>query len=234
MLLRYKRPPPGYPPYFKDTWKDGKNQHNKGKGGFVRGACLIQPQLKKPELDFIEAALPLLPVHDGMCKPRPPVNCITEEEVGQMRKLLQKLEPFPDSVKNHLLNACFECGVQGHYSRFCPVTYGATKAMTCVDFQYGKPDMLKGQEARERNAEKQRKDEEEEEKKQKAKEKKKKKTVTHGSTWSGWCWNSFTSYPLAVFCVLNALNTLKRPKHAKTPPNRSRSLRAQLETPSLT
>ena len=142
----------------------------------MRGACLVRPTLEKPERDFIEAALQHLSVHEGMSKMQPPANCITEEEATQMRKLLaQKFKPLPTFVDIHVKNGCFACGMYGHYSRFCHVIYGATKPMECVDMQYGKPDMLKGQEARERKAQKEL---EQQMKEEMAEKKKNKKKVT--------------------------------------------------------
>ena len=148
MLLRYKRPRPKYPPYLEDKFdENGKN--SKGYGGFVRGACLVRIKLQQPELDFIKAALPHLPVHEGMCKPRPPANCITQEQVDQMRTLLRKkIAPFPWCVDMHLKNACFACGVQGHVSRFCTEIYAGAEAM---DYDLVS-DAVKGQAKREREA----------------------------------------------------------------------------------
>ena len=144
----------------------------------MRGACLVHFTLEKPERDFVAAALPHLSVHAGLYKDQPPANCMTEGEITQMRNdLTKKVTHFPDCVKRHLRNACFECGDPGHYSRFCPVIYGATKPMTCVDMQYGMPDMLPGQRAREKSAHEelaQKREEEEAAKKKKAEQKKKK------------------------------------------------------------
>lgn len=147
-MLRYKRPRPKYPPYLEDKFdENGKN--SKGYGGFVRGACLVRIKLQQPELDFIKAALPHLPVHEGMCKPRPPANCITQEQVDQMRTLLRKkIAPFPWCVDMHLKNACFACGVQGHVSRFCTEIYAGAEAM---DYDLVS-DAVKGQAKREREA----------------------------------------------------------------------------------
>ena len=150
VLLRYKRPHPKHPPYLEDKiGEDGRN--SKGYGGFVRGACLVRIKLQQPELDFIKAALPHLPVHEGMCKSRPPANCITEEQVNQMRRDLEKkIAPFPWCVDMHIKNACFNCGVKGHYSRFCTEIYAGAEAM---DYDYF-PDMVRGQAKREREAHK--------------------------------------------------------------------------------
>ena len=187
VLLRYKRPPPFYPPYFKDKWgmKNGTSEKTaaKGTGGFVRGACLVKPTLGQAELNFIQAALPLLDAGNVMCEPRPAAKCITKELVDEVRvKLCEGIKDFPDCVDNHLANVCFNCGAAGHVSRFCPKIYG-----DCIN--WGVPDMLKGQEEREEKhfkaLEKQRK--EKEKQKMQTKEKKERKKVTQG------CWSSFTS-----------------------------------------
>ena len=86
VLLRFKRPPPHYPPYLVDTWRRQKNgtwKNLKGLGGFVRGACLVKPTLGQDELDFIKAALPHMDMADGMCEPRPPENCLTTDLVTE-------------------------------------------------------------------------------------------------------------------------------------------------------
>ena len=188
VLLRYKR---RFPPYFKDKWekqKDGtwKKTAAKGTGGFVRGACLVKPTLGQAELNFIQAALPLLDAGNVMCKPRPAAKCITKELVDEVRvKLCEGIKDFPDCVNNHLANVCFKCGAAGHVSRFCPKIYG-----DCIN--WGVPDMLEGQEEREakhfKALEKQRKEKEKQTMQTKEKkEKKEKKKVTEGR------WSSFTS-----------------------------------------
>ena len=50
----------------------------------------------------------------------------------------------------HIKNACFNCGVKGHYSRFCTEIYAGAEAM---DYDYF-PDMVRGQAKREREAHK--------------------------------------------------------------------------------
>ena len=171
VLLRYKRAEP----YRTDRGRD-----DKGKGGHVRGACMLRPKLKQPELDFIAAALPHLPTLPKMCSDIPSAKCLSAALVKTLSELLEKkITPLPLCVKRHLENACYFCGGGGHYTRHCKVIYDADELDR--DFYI---DMLPGQAEREEKAhqewaelERKRKEEEEKKAKAKAKAKAKKKTT---------------------------------------------------------
>ena len=164
VLLRYKRAKP---------YMTGRD---KGKGGIVRGACMLRPELQQPELDFIAAALQHLPTLPKMTSDIPSAKCLSAELVKALSGTLrEKITTFPKCVENHLLNACFYCGIFGHYTRHCKVIYSADE----LDRDHY-IDKLDGQEEREEKAHLERaelkqKRKEEEEKKAKAKKKAKSK-----------------------------------------------------------
>ena len=164
VLLRYKRAAP---------YMTGRD---KGKGGIVRGACMLRPELQQPELDFIAAALQHLPTLPKMTSDIPSAKCLSAELVKALSGTLrEKITTFPKCVENHLLNACFYCGIFGHYTRHCKVIYSADE----LDRDHY-IDKLDGQEEREEKAHRERaelkqKRKEEEEKKAKAKKKAKSK-----------------------------------------------------------